>query len=497
MEVNEYRIYYVDEKMTSDSLIQLVRNSLAEKIALVVPETQYIFSEDYNLHLLKKYLDRTEKDIVFINHKEEIMVNLKKANFTVYSDLNCLENDITYENNEKKVKNQRGFTKRKISLFLLVLLIIALTAYYYLYPVVMIEIEPVLITNNEEVEVKGSLEEEEILWNEKIIPLHKFEIDFNDEGTISTTGIKRIGVKEAEGLVKIINENKKEVIIPQDTIVMTNTGLKYKITKTVKIPPYKIDYLMDVPVSMQAGQGEVRVEAIEKGENYNVETGQINKFLNKRENVYVVNTTPVTGGRDEEVKIVSQKDLKNLKEELTQKMKREIINNIYQKMGGNYRIIDQEISFLDINFDVEGKEGEIKESISAKAKLKAYGYLIRNSELEKMTNQIVKEKFKKNYNILDSGINIREVELEKIEEKLYNIKMKLQLVAVPEINKRNLAKRLKGKSIANAVDILHSEKNINEFSIKGNVDELPDFFYAIKISIDPPATLSVFNDISE
>lgn len=497
MEVDGYRIYYVEDVVTSDGLLSLVRNSSAEKLALVISENQIIFLENYNLGLLKKYLDRTEKEIVFVSNDEKIREKLAKVGFKVFSNLNKLEDHISYgEITDDYGKEKTKIAKRQRTFMMTaVVIIIFLAGIYFLYPTVIINIEPVTKIIDKEIVVQGSLAQDKISWEEKIIPLHRFEVELTGDEAIQATGLKTVGIKAARGRIKFINENKKEVIIPLGTIVMTDNGIKYKTLDEITVPPLKVDYLMDLPVGMRAGQAGVDIIALVKGEKGNVSIGKINKFLNKREDIYAINSEPVAGGIDEKVRVVAEDDIVNLKEKLTQEMKREILTKIYRKMGGNFRIIEDQIKFSDIIFKIDDQVGEKTDRLNGRGLLTASGYLLRNIELDKIVTGILKDKFDQDYRLLSSGVNIEEVELEKMTQKLYNIELKLKAAAVPNIKKMNLAERISGRSVEEAVEILNNNGYVDRFSITGERKKIPHLKYAIKINIADPGAVTVFNEM--
>ncbi|MGM0409679.1 MAG: baseplate J/gp47 family protein [Bacillota bacterium] len=386
------------------------------------------------------------------------------------------------------------FKKRNIFLILFAIIIFLFSIYYFLYPMVSVNIEPEILTINEKIKLKASLAENNINWEESILPLHKFEVELEENNSIMTSGVKTIGISKAEGLIRIINENQKEILIPKNTIVLSDSSLKYKIIKDIKVPPLKINYLMDHPIERSAGQSEVKIVAEKKGEKYNLESGKINKFSQEFKNVNVVNITPISGGEDEQVKVVSKNDINLLKNKMSQKIKDGVFNSIYQKISGNYRIIDEELSFSKIDYNFNAKEGEVKDKLTASANAIVYGYLLRNSELEKVSSEIIKRQNKDKLTLIDNGINIEKVKLEKIDEKLYNLVLELKLIKLANIDKKSLAHKLAGKTVEEAVNLLHNEDEINNFTIKGHIDYIPKLIYAFKINVEKPNTVSVFKE---
>jgi hypothetical protein len=489
LEVRGYRVYYIGESMEPAEVIDMIRNSKAEKIALVIHNEQEIVTDKYSLNLLNRFNQETAKDIAIITPDKKFSKKLKSSDLKVFSHLEALEKA---EEVDKTRSSQKINRVRPIYL-LGIFVIILLAGIYFLYPTVTIEISPVTASISKNFEVKGSIKSNALEWEKKILPIHEFEVTLTDKETLATTGKRIIGTSKARGIVKFINERNKEVIVPDGTIIKTSSGKKFKTLKESKIPSLKVDYLMDVPVGMKAGQVEVKIESLVKGSKGNVNTGAINQWENNIENVYVINPEPTIGGKNEKLSIVSKNDIQHVKEELLEKIKDKLISRIYKKLGGNYRIVEDEIRYSNIEYDFNGGVNDRLKELEGTGTMKASGFLLRNNEVDKMATYIIKEKVKEDYHLLNNGVNVSDIKLEKNEAGMYNIKLELEAQVVPKVETAHLAKELAGKSLGNAVNVLASNQNINKYEIHNKMDILPMFRYAIKIIVKEPDSLPVMS----
>lgn len=475
--------------MEPAEVIDMIQTSRADKIALVIHNEQEILTGKSALKILNNFLQGTNKEIAIITPDKKIGKKLATGGFKVYSNLEDLERS-------EEIDFNGSSSKFKLSSFYLVgmIAIIFLAGIYFLYPTVTIEIQPVTETVSQEIVLKGSLETSTMNWENEVLPIHEFEVTLTDKEVITATGEKIVGVKKASGVVKFINENKEKVVIPEGTMVKTASGIKFKTLKDIEIPPLKVDYLMDVPVGMKAGQAEVKIESLVKGNRANVKTGVINKWEKPIKNVYVINPEPTIGGENKRTPIITKNDIDKMKIELEEKIKDKLISKIYKKLGGNYRILEDEIKYTEIDYNFNGKAGDKIDQIEGIGTIQASGYLLRNSEVDKMATHVINDSSKEEqYHLLTHGITVNGINLEKVKDGMYNIKLELNAQVIPKIETTNLAQKLTGKSLGKAVNILTSNQKIQEYKIHNKRDELPGLRYAIKIVVNQPDSYPVMS----
>lgn|GEM_PF-1310984 len=528
MRVRDYRVFCIDREEGVNDLIKLIESTPARKMALVIQNGFLLLNSEINLRLVKKYADKYGKELVFINPDPFINEKVKAMGFKIYPDLEALELVLPFrqeaagreekekkelmnpedtgngdwvleeediEINEEKEKNSasgKGIFSRFLSM-LLIMVILGLAYLYFLYPTATIEIRPIMRELNDQLQISGSPAINSIDWENNILPLHLTEMEITGEDEIKTTGIKLVGHTPARGIVKFINEAPEAVKIPAGTIVRTEDGTGFKTLKEITVPGLEVDYLMDVPVGMKAGQAEVEVEALVKGSKGNVSIGRV-RFLEKDiDKVHVVNPEPIRGGEDKRISIVSEDDLKRARESLEERLKTKLITEFYQKMGGNYRIIEEELVYKNLDISVNHQVGDVADTIKVQGTLTASGQLIKNSELDRLVTNLYQRKLPEGYQLMNTGININNIVLEEKDTNLYNIELELQAPVIPEIDCDYLARQLMGMDVNEARRVLEERTDIKDFYINSRSETLPRVGFALKVIITEPEEMRVFH----
>ncbi len=559
MKVRAYRVFYIDHQSSIKDLIDIIKNTTAVKLALVVKNSQLILNSSVNLKLLRNTAEQYRKEVVFISPDSLVVEKVSKAGFLLYKDLNALElnssknpgsfhkedrdnnqnkgknEDITllededleakkniavgseddkkgyssddknYENKDKKRINKEYISKNNskrrsnkknfagfFSLFL-ILLIIAMAYFYFLYPTATIEIEPVTKTAKHQITIAASTGAKQIDWDNNILPLHETEVEISGQEELATSGVRLVGDSRAKGVVKFINERQEEVKIPAGSIIMTENNIKFKTMKDIIVPKLEVDYLMDIPVGMKAGQAEVEIEALTIGSTGNVSIGRIKKLDHSLDKVHVINPEPSLGGEDKRVSLVADKDMERVKKILDEKLKSKLITKIYQELGGNFRIIEDKITYSEPSYKFNHSVGEIAAAINAEGSLTAKGYLLKNNEIDRLVTKLFKDKLPSNVQLMSSGINIESIQLEEKGNSMYNILIGISAPVIPSIDSENLVKRLSGLDLIEAQSLLAENGDIENYSISSQNTRLPNMGFAIKIVVKEPGDMKVFN----
>lgn len=504
MKVRGYRVFYIDEEEGVRDLIELIRTTPVDKLALVIRNGLLILNSTVNLKLIKKYADRYKKEIIFINPDPVLADKVISSNFVIYPDLNALERNIPFQaeaagkeqnfddNDDSLGREKRGNVFSALMGVFLCLLILVMAYFYFLYPTVIIEIRPVVKEMNYQFNIAGSTSLTRIDWDSKRLPIHQTEVEITGEDEVKTTGIRLLGETKSSGIVKIINERSEDVRIPAATWLSTSDGKKYQTLEELVVPKLTVDYLMDVAVGMKAGMGEVRIEALEKGSTANVGIGRINTFVHKLKDIHVINPEPTSGGRDKRIPFVTENDLASLKSSIKEELESKLVTRMYKKLGGNYYIIEEGLSYSEPEINFNHQVGDEADTLKATASLTASGYLIRNNELDRLATRIIQDKLDNNMQLMSSGVNITELKLEDAGQGMYNITMGLLAPVIPAIDTDDLADSLLGMDIATARDFLKGYSNINDFNIKTEQSKLPRLGFAIKVVVMEPDSLAVF-----
>jgi len=118
---------------------------------------------------------------------------------------------------------------------------------------------------------------------------------------------------------------------------------------------------------------------------------------------------------------------------------------------------------------------------------------MKNNELDRLLTRIFQENMPENLQLLSSGINIDTIQLEEREDKLYNIKIRVNAPVMTLIDTNQLARNLLGLDLMEAEDVLEGISDIEDFRIESQSSRLPAMGFAIKVVVNQPEEKMVFN----
>ncbi|MFP4016963.1 MAG: baseplate J/gp47 family protein, partial [Halanaerobiales bacterium] len=449
--------------------------------------------------------EKSLKDIIAVGSEDDNKGNIEKSKHSINEKSYSVRKDKYVHDDEDPakeggdhVRGTRNPGKRISRIFIttaLILLILGMAYFYFFYPTATIEIEPVIKTAKHEITITASTDLNQIDWENSTLPLHETEVEISGQEAVQCSGVKLIGNTRADGVIKFINERQEDVPIPAGTLVRTENDIRFRTVENIVVPKLQVDYLMDVPVGMKAGQAEVGIKAVNPGSSGNVGIGRIKSMVTPIDNIYVVNPDPSMGGTDKRVSLVGDEDHQRARELLEEKLRSKLITRIYQELGGNYRIVEDEISYSDPVYEFSHKVGEETDRLTVSGSLTARGYLLKNNEIDRLVTRIFKEKLPPDLQLMSSGINIEILQLEETGESMYNILIGINGPVIPDINSDRLVKQLSGLEIIEAQSLLDNMADVENFQIKSQTAKLPNMGFAIKVVVREPEEMKVFNII--
>jgi hypothetical protein len=136
------------------------------------------------------------------------------------------------------------------------------------------------------------------------IPAQTFSLTLSDERTLVLSSFISVPKTKAAGIARFTNSGSDEVAIPAGTAVATNTLIRFVTVDEARLPG-GVDEII-----------EVKIEAVEAGENGNVEANTITTVEGTLGlSVKVTNPEPTRGGTNEDVLGSTEEDRANLREQ--------------------------------------------------------------------------------------------------------------------------------------------------------------------------------------
>lgn len=534
MEVNGYRILYVDSDEKTYSLLERIKR-VPRNSCLVVHDCSPIFFEKREIEKLKDLEEELQVTFALITGRDEFIRNILRAGLKVYRSFQDFrmgnfvqppakanrkadevredfeqtieftsveeDNEDEFYNNheeEKKKEDQMKWlflygrdpkkSRRKrifkwTGVAMLTIFLFVVMGYLLFFPLLIVEIVPRGEFVEEDFEFIAVLSGTET--GEDLLPLHNFRLSLADEITVPVLGRKEVGVDRAVGSVLLINETDRPVKVPAGTRVMTEGGIQFRILADVTVPPVEVKEVMGIAVGMENGQARAEIQAVNPGKAGNVEPGAITSFTGEDFPLQIINPEPTYGGETRETAMVTPEDISRARDELIGKLKESIIRKVYQELGSDYRIFPDKIKYIPKEINCLQAVGTRETSLQAEGTLEARGIIVRHHDLNKFLRQAFLPKLQEGLVFSLENMNIKNLKLQEIEENKYKLTTRLITKVYRDLDPGQIARALCGKSLEEARRWLEKNKDIQSFEIVNNwnFDFMPPLSAGIEVVI--------------
>ncbi len=301
------------------------------------------------------------------------------------------------------------------------------------------------------------------------------ELTLEDEFNLeySATGEKIKGSK-ATGKVAIFNSTEKEIRLPINTKIKCVSslcaGLEYILLNEAKVSGF-------------SSQSEISIEAIEISEKYNIPAGArfaVGNYDHVNE-VFLTNTTSMTGGtKPEKVKIITQQDIENALKNIEESLKTQILTKIKTNRNytNTYLIAENTFRLEIIDSDIDKKAEDESETFNIRMNARGIVKAFEKKQFNDIKNDLIKQRLPKNY-VWDENkenfiVNIVGSEIDSVA-----IEFKINGVAQPQIDKKQIASKIKLKDINKAKEELNKLEYLERYEIDLEVSNLPFWFHRI------------------
>ena len=489
----EYSELYIDPDISLNSLLKKIEGEPAEKLVIIIHQQSFIFTGQVNIELIKKYAQQAEKELIFITEIEKIKNLLADSGFKVYSSLEQFEaqldkqetTEVKKQNFTPSLQGKSGTGVIGKTVFILVLiLVLGGVWFYFWFPPVTIQIAP--ITKNKTVvsQVKGKIGVEKVNWKQKRLPLIKKQVEIEQEIEASVTGEKKQGISRSTGELTFINRRQQEVVIPAGTKVAASKGIRFETLHKVTVPGAKVDKLMDKVVSSEAGRATTKIEAVQKGSQGNIAEGKITEWAAETYPVELVNLSPLTGGQDKVVKIVTKEDIARGRKAAKEKLKKLAREKLSNKFADNKVFFEQNIKIKEQEFISEMEPGTSADQAIIEGKIKAVGFGLQKEGLKDLVFKLYKEELDSQFKLQDSEVTITGIEIGTVASNQVTFKVKTSGQVIGEVNKQQIIKQIIGKEVTIAKELLDKLPMIETYTIKpANQVNLPDFEFGLNLEV--------------
>src|SRR3989338_8126916 len=362
---------------------------------------------------------------------------------------------------KKKNKLARSFGLLVFFAFLAALFI-------YVFPEVEITIVPKTekITNDFEVIIDGSLEENDLEHNK----LSAVAVTAEDglEKIFPTTGEKNVG-ERAVGAVVIYNQTGLVQPLTTNNSLSSDEGQIFYLQNNIEVPKAEVS----AEGTIVYGMITAKVIAKEGGEAGNISPGRltiIDLLFNKQSKIYGEAKEKFSGGSDKTINVVSEDDLKNAEKVLSDKLHPKLKEQLLSKLGDGQEVTDKMIKYQNMKIE---KTVELEEEVN-EFTVKLYGRAETIAWDEDKIREILNTKLagyqKDGKQVVASSqdvfkVEVKEFDLDKMTAKLA-VRAENQISMPVEADK--IRDELKGLSETEARRSLLSKGNIKDVRFKFN-----------------------------
>ncbi len=304
------------------------------------------------------------------------------------------------------------------------------------------------------------------------------EIVLSVSGTkeVAVTGKKKTGDK-ATGEVVVFNKNTDAEKTFNKGTVISNGDLKFTLDDNVKIASASMQTEAGQETKI-FGKATVKVTAEKFGNEYNLGDNKDFTVDNYAQSSFSAhNDRAFSGGTTREVQVASEKDrgdlLKSLQKDLENKAKAEAKNKINVETQD---ILNTFISIkvIEKKFSADANEEAKKLSLALTIECKTYAY--KKEDAKKILEKILSSKIPSGYFLDQNSIKLILQKAVEADDG-YNLTFGYEVRAIPKINLKETASRIKGSYIPGLGKYLN-DTNIKDYQV--NVwPKLPGIFYTM------------------
>jgi hypothetical protein len=276
-----------------------------------------------------------------------------------------------------------------------------------------------------------------------ILPGNSVEISVEGSKSVPTTGTSLIG-DPAQGDVTVYNKTNAPKTFDAGIILIGPANLAFTLDEDVTVASRSSQKIEGGEETIW-GKANTKITAKSIGPEGNLSGGSQLSFQKFSEDDYSAKVIDgLSGGTAREVKAVSQEDQDNLLEDLTSQLKTQAAEDLKSQLGEGMSLVDVEDQDELISKSFNHQVDEEADSLKLDAKLEYSALSYRQSDLDLLLQQTIKEKIPDNFQLSQSSeIEIEPAELEKDGTAVVEVIFKAKLI--PKLDFSEIKKNLKGR----------------------------------------------------
>lgn len=459
-----------------------------ENIELVIPKESVLFENILNLKLIQHQAEKMEKTITFTTEDEVGNILLDSLSG---KEIEYMIEDFEPEVEQAEPKNKTEFPKFKLPKInlpalpkfkkgpvVIILILVVLLGSFVFYGMtapkakasITVGSQPFTRSITVKVQAETSTNVEEM-----VLKGIKISTAVEESLEKETTGTKIVGEK-AEGEVKIFNRTTSEIELEEGdklTYKGKSTDLDYYLKDDVEVPPSTPEDPLDPESKMIPGEATVEIKAEEIGDAHNIDEDKTLEFSDYDTDELVAKSEEdISGGKSEEIMIVTEEDRTNLSNELSSTSLKKAEESIKNKLSLGQKLIEGSTQTRITSENFSAEVDDETETISLTQSVTGEALIYYQNDLNNFIDEYFKSVIPENHYMPDKD---KEVKVEVLGESTNStlnsneadIQVTLRSIVIPDIKEEEVKESLRGKTNEEAKNVIESLKNVEyyEFSI--------------------------------
>ena len=324
-----------------------------------------------------------------------------------------------------------------------------------------------------------------------IVPATVMDATVQDSLTKPTTGRRREAQGVARGLVTIRNRTRQAVVLPVGSRVMTADGTGFLTDAEFLVPPTLQVGGRDVP-----GEAIVAVTAEAAGLAGNAPALAITTVAGPFGGALeAFNPQPLEGGSEREVTLVSQRDLTELSDLLSERLQSAATEHLRRDRPTNQTLIvwspatgNPQILRREFSADPDDHAAELTLSME----IRVLGTAFSTEDLEAVLRQRLRDSLEGQGFEIDS---VRVVDTEVLGERQGVLDLRVQAIAeaVDTIDHGQVRKTVAGQSLGEGLQALRALPGVDRVTVTHDpvdTSNFPRIGFRIDVQVEAPQPIS-------
>ncbi len=270
--------------------------------------------------------------------------------------------------------------------------------------------------------------------------------------------------KKATGTIKVFNKISpaKPLSLIKGTRFMSSTGeLVYKSDTAFTVPKATSDSTY--------GSIEIKVTAAEAGEKYNLSSSIFSiPGLSGSEyysNIWAESVTPMAGGEESQVKIVTSNDITSAKDSFEEKYDEESKKALIDNAPSGYQYFSEDISPVITDLLVSAKAGDELDIFSVTGHVETNATVFRDEDINKLGESLLSKDISELKKMVPNSVTyeVKQKKLNKDGTISLNVVFSGKIYSIPEND--ILLGSLKGKDTNYSASLLSNIPEIEKVEI--------------------------------